>query len=202
MISNVDAARKVSLRNSTTMKTNAIRGCTVAALLTLAVVVYSGHGQSQSGTPAAPIPPQASRCDLTIPISVEMLPLNSPSVGESARFQVVVESTLDPDLVRRSWIEYSVRRRGLLPRENVEQREGLGRGREDRFEIGVPVADTSRHEIRARYVVELRDGSRIAQTAVRWIDLGDEDAPDGMIGRIQNADGTGVRVYRGTTAKN
>jgi hypothetical protein len=131
-----------------------------------------------------------------------MLPLNSPSAGESARFQVVVESTLDPDVVKRSWIEYSVRRRGMLPRESVEQREGLGRGREDRFEIGVPIADTTRHEIRARYVVELKSGNRIAQTAIRWVDLGDEDAADGMIGRIENADGTGVRVYRGVTVKN
>jgi hypothetical protein len=56
--------------------------------------------------------------------------------------------------------------------------------------------------IRARYVVELKNGSRIAQTAVRWVNLGDEDVPEGMIWRIQNPDGTGVRVYRGVTTKN
>jgi hypothetical protein len=202
MISSVNAAETASLRNGTTMKINAIRGCGMAAVLLVSVAVFSSHGQSQLGKSAAAIPAGATRCDLSIPISIGMLPLNSPSAGESARFQVVVESTLDPDVVKRSWIEYSVRRRGMLPRESVEQREGLGRGREDRFEIGVPIADTTRHEIRARYVVELKSGNRIAQTAVRWVDLGDEDAADGLIGRIENPDGTGVRVYRGTTVKN
>jgi len=174
----------------------------VAALLLVgSVAAYSVRGQS-SPVGTAPLPAGATRCDLSVPITVEMLPLNKPSVGEAAEFQVVVQSTIDPDTVRRSWVEYSVRRRGAAPRETVESRDGLGRGRGDRLNFGVPIVDGTRHEVRARYVVELSDGRRIAQTAVRWVDLDDEDLPEGIIGRIQNADGTGIRVYRGSTDRN
>jgi len=184
------------------MRINAIHSWAAAAIFTVTVGVYSVRGQSHPGSQATPLPPGATRCDLSIPLSVEMLPLNKPSVGESARFQVVAQTTLDPDLVHRSWIEYSVRRKGAPLQEAVEQRAGLGRGREDRLEIGVRISDNSRHEVRARYVVELKAGARIAQTAVRWVNLTGEDIPEGMIGRIVDPDGTGIRVYRGTTVRN
>jgi Flp pilus assembly protein CpaB len=63
------------------------------------------------------------------------------------------------------------------------------------------VPDESRYAIRARLIVHLTNGKTISQTAIRWIDLGAEDPPEGMIGRIVNPDGTAIRVYQGETVR-
>ena len=58
-----------------------------------------------------------------------------------------------------------------------------------------------RYEIRARLVLELADGKTIAQTAVRYVELGAARPPEGMIGRIVDSNGNGVRVYQGVAVR-
>jgi hypothetical protein len=167
----------------------------------LVVAATSVSRQQERRPPVADLPDGATRCDLTVPIRVELIPANDPVRGGDARFVVATESTLDPDLIRRTWIEYSVRRRasrGATAADVSQVTLAAGRGR---TEIDLPVVDDSPHEVRARFVVELLDGRTIAQTAVRWVDLGEPDPPEGMIGRIENPDGSGVRVYRGRTER-
>jgi len=148
------------------------------------------------------LPAQATSCDPSVPIRIEMIPLNQPEAGRQALFQVTTDSNLDPDLVRNSWVEYEVPERLRRSPEPLERREIGRRSGRSRLELGVIIPDESRYEIRARYVVQLADGNTIAQTAVRWIDLGEEDPPDGMIGRIVDPDGTGIRVYQGVKVRN
>ena len=79
--------------------------------------------------------------------------------------------------------------------------QGLAKSGRSRLEFAVTVPDESRYSIRARLIVRLTNGKTISQTAVRWIDLGAEDPPEGMIGRIVDSDGVGIRVYQGITVR-
>ena len=147
--------------------------------------------------------PEAGRthCDLSLPIHVELVPLSEPHVGQAARFRVEVESNLDPDLVQDARVEYELPDRVRMLDDAGREPQGLAKSGRSRLEFAVTVPDESRYSIRARLIVRLTNSKTISQTAVRWIDLGAEDPPEGMIGRIVDPDGGGIRVYQGITAR-
>ncbi len=149
----------------------------------------------------SPRPAYATRCDLSVPIRITLTPVNEAGAGGIARFSVNTESGLDPDLVKRMWVEYEIPEQIRQHRESVERREVSRHARQNREELGVVVPERGRHALRARFVVELVDGRTISKTATRWINPGDA-LPDGMTGRIFDPDGTGIRVYQGTTERN
>jgi hypothetical protein len=133
----------------------------------------------------------------SIPIEVKWIPLSKPALGGITRYHVEVVSHFDPDLVRHIKLEYylppQLRRPASLQQEPVEIRKS-GRTRQ---ELGFIIPDEARYEIRARAVLTMRNGRRIAQTAVRWIDLGEPEPTPRMIRRIVTRDGGGIRVYQG-----
>jgi hypothetical protein len=147
--------------------------------------------------------PEARRthCDLSLPIRVELVPLSEPRVRQAARFRVEVESDLDPDLVQDARVEYELPDRVRMLDDARREPQGLAKSGPSRLEFAVIVPDESRYSIRARLIVRLTNGRTISQTAVRWIDLGAEDPPEGMIGRIVDPDGVGIRVYQGVTVR-
>jgi hypothetical protein len=75
----------------------------------------------------------------------------------------------------------------------------LHRAGRTNLELGVILPDQARYPIRARLVVHLANGKTLSQTAARWVGISGEDRPAGMIGRVVDPDGTGIRVYRGET---
>jgi hypothetical protein len=146
-------------------------------------------------------PPNATSCDISIPVHVSLVPLNASQVGSETRFRVDVESSLDPDLVRSMRVEYEVPERMLRTPDfnsSVEVPQQTERGS---YELGVVVPDESRYRIRARLVVRLVDGRTISQTATRWINLG-EHVPDDMVGTMETPDGAGILIYRGLPGSN
>jgi hypothetical protein len=143
----------------------------------------------------------ATACDALIPLHINLVPVGQPRIGGRLNFEVTVESGIDPDLIKSSRIEYELPRRLRETAEAPDARDVIGRQRHGRARMGLTIPDEGRYEIRARIVLELRNGKTISQTAVRWIDLGEEDPPEGMIGRMVNPDGSGVRVYQGTTVR-
>lgn len=147
------------------------------------------------------LPPDATRCDVSLPITVEMVPLNEPEVGQAAKFQVLVDSKIDPDLVESIRVEYELPDGIRLAPGTSSAPAALARSGKSRLELGAIIPDQARYALRARLIVQLTNGKSISQTAVRWIDLGPEDQPEGMIGRIVNPDGTGIRVYQGQAVK-
>ncbi len=149
----------------------------------------------------AGLPPNATRCNLSIPIHIEMVSLNEARVGQVAQYRVEVESFLDPDLVQSSWVEYELPDRVRRASNSPASREVLGKVRSGSTQLAVIVPDAQRYEIRARYVVRLTDGQTISQTAVRHINIGNLP-PEGMIDRIVDSDGNGIQVYRGVAVKN
>jgi len=188
------------------MKKTRLAATVGGCLLLLAIGTVGLHVEAQIGNQQAvakdSLPAQATSCDPSVPIRIEMIPLNQPEAGRVARFRVTTDSSLDPDLVRNSWVEYEMPEGSRRSPESLERLEIGRRSGRSRLELGVIIPDERRYEIRARYVVQLADGNTIAQTAVRWVDLGEEDPPDGMIGRIVDPDGTGIRVYQGVKVRN
>ncbi len=157
---------------------------------------------SQAGTHCdAAALPYTTRCDISLPIRIEMEPLNQPEVGQTARFRVDVESSLDPDLVSTSWVEYEFPGRMRRIGETAGARTYLGTARSGRTRLEVVVPDTQRYEVRARYVVRLTNGRTIGRTAVRLVNIGDMP-PDGMVGSMVDPAGNSVRVYRGVPGRN
>jgi hypothetical protein len=148
-----------------------------------------------------PRPAQASRCDLSIPIRISMSPLNKAEVGGTARFAVNVESGIDPDLVKRMWVEYELPERMRRNRAFPARFEIPRLARQNREELSVTVPDNGRYAIRARLMVELMGGRIVSTTATRWINLGNVP-PEGWIGRMVDPDGTGIQVYQGRTVRN
>jgi hypothetical protein len=130
-----------------------------------------------------------------------MEPLNQPEVGKAARFQVLVDSKIDPDLVEEMRVEYEIPEGVRLAPGTNSSPALLARSGKSRMELAAIVPDQARYPIRARVIVNLRNGKSLSRTAVQWIDLGLEDAPEGMIGRIVDPDGTGIRVYQGRAVK-
>ncbi len=169
----------------------------------LAGALCSGTmAQNRGDVRPAPVkPPRMSRCDISIPLRIEMIPLNEPRVGQVARFRIEAGFSLDPDLVRNSWIEYELPERLQQARQGPATRNVLGNSRAGRAELGVVVPDARRYEIRARYVVQLTNGRTIGRTVVRQINP-ENLPPEGMIGRVEDSKGHTIRLYRGVEARN
>ncbi len=166
-----------------------------------AVLACAGSGGDPKVGVDEGLPPGATRCDLSVPLSVELIPADLPRAGGSAHFVVTTDSKIDPDIIRASWVEYSVNRRAGRVEPSVGRRNLASTQGRSRSEFDVPILDETPHEVRARYVIELVDGRTVAQTAVRWVDLGKPDLPEGMIARIEDPDGAGIRIYRGRTER-
>jgi hypothetical protein len=162
---------------------------------------FEAHSPAAIPVAQAGLPRGATRCDLSLPLQVEFSALSEPAVGRTTRFEVEAETALDPDLIRSSWIEYDIPSRMRTLPDRAEKRQMLGQTGRGRTVLDVVIPDESRYEIRARLVVELISGGILSRTAVRWIDLGEEDVPPGMIARTFNPDGTGIRIYRGITER-
>jgi len=136
----------------------------------------------------------------SLPIEIKWITVDKPVVGHPARFQLEVESRLDPDLIPREVrIEYDLPPRLLRPAALQEESVEIKKSGRNRLELGLIIPDEARYEIRARVILTLRNGKRLSQTAVQWVDLGSKDPPPGMIDRIENRDGSGIRVYRGVS---
>ncbi len=189
------------------MRIRTLAGAAFAVLMTAASMTslnvrLEAQGKRGLTSRNAGLPEGATRCDPSLPILIDLVPLNAPEVGQTARFGVRVESSLDPDLIKRSRVEYETPSRMRRITDAEEEREILGPQGRGRAELKLVVPDKKRYEIRARLIVQLVTGQTISQTAVRWIDLGEEDPPEGMIDRIAGPDGTGIRVYQGQTVRN
>jgi hypothetical protein len=155
------------------------------------------------GSSPRPAQPQSratrTQCDPLIPLKVELVSLGEPSPGGLLQFQVDVQSGLDSDQIKSSHVEYEMPpalRHSLASERDLPLLQGKARAR-----IGVIIPDRQAYEIRARVVLELRNGATISQTAVRWVNAGPDYRPDSMSGRIILPDGTGIRVYRGVTTR-
>jgi hypothetical protein len=98
-------------------------------------------------------------------------------------------------------MEYDLPPKWLRPAALQLDAPVINKSGRTRLEVGLIIPDEARYEIRARVVLTLRNGVRLSQTAVHWVDLGSEDPPAGMIGRIENRDGSGIRIYRGVTVE-
>ena len=145
-------------------------------------------------------PPGATHCDLSIPIQIELVPVEEPQVGRPAQFQVHIESALDPDLVKNLWVEYDLPQGVRRIPSAAGTRQELRRSGHSRLDLGVIIPDDAPRRIRARLVVQLNDGRTISQTATKWINP-DTRPPEGMTGRIANPDGTAIRIYQGVTVR-
>ncbi len=146
-------------------------------------------------------PVQATRCDLSVPLQVSLTTLSELRPGSTARFSVAFTSGVDPDLVKRMWIEYEVPERLKSGRSSFQNSEIPRTIRSSRQELELPVPDRGRYEVRARLVVELTNGRKISKTATQWINP-ENVPPEGVTGRIVGPDGTGIQVYRGVTVRN
>jgi hypothetical protein len=166
---------------------------TIVVLCFLSLSSARNPGQANSVT---------TTCDAQIPLRIHLAPVGQPRIGGRLNFEVTVESGIDPDLIQSSRIEYELPRRLRERAELLDTRDVIRRDRrrgESRMALIIP--DGARYQIRARIVVELRNGKTISQTAIRWIDLGEEDPPEGMLRRLVDPDGSGIRVYQGTTVR-
>ncbi len=172
----------------------------MASNLLLIMVLCLQLAFNGGSRPPPPADPAVTRCDPSLPIHVELTPLGQPEAGRSLRFLVSVRSDLDPDLVRAARVEYELPRGWSRAPDLLERREIARLRRQIRREIGIIIPDAARQEIRARFVVNLSNGRTISQTASSWIDPGDPDPPAGMIARLIDDDGIGIRIYRGVTA--
>jgi hypothetical protein len=171
----------------------------IAGLLVFGYVLVPAHIPVRAQNDA--LPQGATRCDPSIPISIELTPLNQPALGRPTRFGVTIVSRLDPDLIQDMQLLYELPARVRMTAQAGAAPPALRKSGRTDLELGVMLPDRSRYPIRARLVVLLANGKTISQTAVRWAGLSGEDQPEGMIGRITDPDGTGIRVYRGETIK-
>jgi|WetSurMetagenome_2_1015567.scaffolds.fasta_scaffold13522_1 hypothetical protein len=181
------------------------RDATIILVLSIAIITLGMRAKAQV-TPDPPPqsnsrPPNATACDISIPIRISMVPLNVSQVGSAARFRVAVESSLDPDLVRSMKVEYEVPARMPRTPDFNSSMEIPQRTEQGSYEFGVVVPDESRYRIRVRLVVQLVDGRTISQTATRWINLG-KRVPDDLVGIMETADGAGILIYRGLEGSN
>jgi hypothetical protein len=171
----------------------------IASVPLIAAIAICSGADAQNKIVAragAPLPKGATHCDILLPVHIELIPTNSPELGRTANFQVRVESMLDPDLVKSTWVEYEVppgaRRTGT-----PLALERLAKSGTSVLELGVAPPDRLPYAVRARVVVQFVDGSMISQTATRWINLRESDVPEGMIRRVVDPDGTAIRIYQG-----
>jgi hypothetical protein len=176
------------------------RSLFVLAVIVLLTTLCSDWPSSAEVRPA-PSPGTRTECDPLIPLRVDLFPTTEPTPGGILQLGVEVWSGLDPDEIRSAHVEYKVPPRLARSLAASQDRDlPLRRGRASRqFSVAVP--DRNAYEIRARVVVELRNGGTIAQTAVRWINAGPDYRPPGMTARVVLPDGSGVRVYQGVTSR-
>jgi hypothetical protein len=146
-------------------------------------------------------PLSVTRCDADIPLRIELIPLTQPRVGRRLQLDVEIESAIDPDLVRSSRIEYEIPRRLSQTAEHIESRDVLRGSRRGRSQVRLTIPDETRFAVRATIVVELVNGSTLSRTSTQWIDLGKPDPPEGMLRRIVDPAGSGIRVYKGTPVR-
>jgi hypothetical protein len=176
----------------------------VAILLSVGAIANppskSGARAQEKARPAYRygVPPNATRCDIMLPIQIELIPLNPAEPGQTAQFQIRTASRLDPDQVKNIWIEYDVPQR--LRRPSTPSKGMLAKTGRSVFDLAVYVPDPAPYAIRARMVVELTDGSTISKTVTQWINVGPDDTP-GMTRRFVDPDGSGIRVYQGATVR-
>lgn len=166
-------------------------------VLGLAYFSSSRHAPAESEA----LPATATRCDASLPIQIELTPINQPSVSRPTRLRVSVMSYLDPDLVRDLQVIYDLPARVRTVPRTVGASEALQRSGRTDLELGILLPDEARYPVRARLVAHLANGRTISQTAVYWIGVSSEDRPEELIGRIVDPDGTGIRVYRGETVR-
>ncbi len=183
-----------------------IKSLMTSLILALPPILLCSIGARAQALASRTDAPQAdfsarTQCDPSLPIRIELIPENQPLVGQTARFRLEVDSDLDPDLVLDMRVEYETPPRLQMRADLSNDPQTLAKSGRSRLRLGVIVPDEARYSIRARLIVRLMDGKTISQTAVRWIDLGAEDPPEGMIGRIVDPDGTGIRIYQGTTVR-
>ena len=148
-----------------------------------------------------PRPPDATRCEVSLPIRIELSPLNAPALARPTRFGVHVESSLDPDLVQSLQLLYELPPRVRMVAQAGASSPALRKSGRTELELGIMLPDRELYPIRARLVAHLANGRTISQTAVRWVGLSGADHPAAMIGRLVDPDGTGIRIYQGETVK-
>jgi hypothetical protein len=146
------------------------------------------------GLPAGPI-----LCEPSLPVEIKWFVRENPVVGRPASFQVVVESHYDPDLVREIQVAYDLPSNWPRPAALPEKPTRIDKTGRHHLDLVLIVPDEDRYQLRARVILTLRNGERLSTTAVHSVDLGTEDPPARMLGRIENRDGTGIRVYRGVS---
>jgi len=166
------------------------------ALISGALGPAASSGRAERNPTSPP-----TRCEVSFPISVELIPLNAPDLARPTRFQVQVDSNLDPDLVRDMQLLYELPPRLRLQAQAGSQPPVLRKTGRSTLELGIILPDTARYPIRARLVVHLANGRTISQTAVAWTGLTAEGTPEGLIGRLIDRDGTGIRIYQGDSLK-
>jgi hypothetical protein len=173
-----------------------MRRMRLALVIGLWLFVDASQPERLSAEKQASMPPGAAQCNLTIPINIELVPIDGLHAGQTARFQVRIDSDLDPSQVQKMWVEYDAPAKIQPASRGTTRLEILRKRGRQVHEFGVTIPDRKRHEIRARIHVRLVDGTTLARTAVRYVDLG-RNPPEGMIGRLADPDGTGIRIYQG-----
>ena len=169
-------------------------------LLSVLAAQPTGLNAEKADTPdQGSLPPDATRCGVSVPIGIELVPLDELQVGQTARFEARIDSDIDPALVRRMWVDYEFSDKLRAASGFSTRHEILNKKGRQLRQIAFVIPDRQRHRIRARVKVELVDGSMMARTAVRYVDLGN-NPPDGMIGRLVDPDGTVIRIYAGQSA--
>jgi hypothetical protein len=183
-----------------------MKNCISAALAAcvLGIAARSSPPVAVNARPTAraqhhPLPADATHCGPSLPINIELMPQNDVAAGNPVSFDVRIESRLDPDLVKDTWVEYEIPPR--VRQMPSASRSRLARSGRSLLALNVAPDDRAPHPIRARLVVQLADGQTISRTATRWINLTEDYRPDGMVGRIVDYDGTGIRVYQGATVR-
>lgn len=154
-----------------------------------------------SGKMDAIRPTAGDAAEPSLPFTVELVPQAAPSAGRITPFVVNVQSNLDPDTVRDIHVEYELPRGVIRPAAASLSPERVLASGLTRLELGVVLPDESTYPIRARVVVRLTNGKTIAQSAVYWANPGKRGGPNEIVNRMSDADGTGIRIYRGMTVR-
>lgn len=176
----------------------AVSSCVIALFVVVAPATI--RAQTASLSKGSPLPPNATRCGPELPIKIELLPQSNAEAGKPVKFDVLVESSLDPDLVRDIRIEFAIPAR--VHRIPSAAESPLSKSGRSLLHLELVPADLAPYAIRARMIVQFMDGRRISRTATQWLNLGEDYRPEGMIGRIVDPDGTAIRVYHGVNVRN
>ena len=167
---------------------------------TLWLLVFGMTGDGGAWTePDSASSPATESCDVSLPISIALAPMAECRPGARTPFEVAIKIGLDPDDVRSVQIEYDLPESFQTELGSSERQRLSSAQPTSRFQIGLTVPDERRYSVRARLIVELTSGQTLSESAVYWIDIGSPERPPGMVDRLVDADGRGIRVYRGKT---